>query len=165
MAGIERGLSISGNELRSAPTKKLFQMAIVPAFNSAAQTVAASFATINGNNSEPRFGVVLRYQDPQNYYLVSRRSGGTSVVQISKVVNGIETVLATKSLPNPAANTFFRLEGQANGTTLTLKLDGVQMLSVVDSTFSAGNIGIGLGSMSSAVGQTHRADDFAASGM
>ena len=66
------GLSIAGNELRNAPTKKLFQMAVVPTFTSADQTVAASFATLN-SNSGPRFGVVLRYQDPQNYYLVSRR--------------------------------------------------------------------------------------------
>jgi hypothetical protein len=140
-------------------------MAIVPAFNSAAQIVAARFAAINGSNSEPRFGVVLRFQNAQNYYLVSRRCGGTSAVQISKFVNGSETVLATKSLPNPTSNTFFRLEGEANGTTLTLKLDGVQMLSVVDSTFSSGNVGIGLGSLNASIGQTHRADDFAASGM
>jgi glucose/arabinose dehydrogenase len=161
---VSEGLSISGTELRSAPTKNLFQIAIVPTFSSAAQTVAASFATVNGN-SLPRFGVALRYQDPQNYYLVSRRSGGTSVLQISKVVNGHETVLATKSVPNPVSNTFFRLEGQANGATLTLRVDGVQMLSVVDSTFSAGSVGIGLGSMSTTIGQIHRADDFAASGM
>ena len=161
---VNDGLSISGGELRNAPTRNLFQMAVVPAFSSTDQTVAASFATINGNNSQPRFGVVLRYQDPQNYYLVSRRGGGTSVVQISRVVNGSETVMAAKSLPNPVSGTFFRLEGQANGTTLTLKLDGVPMLSVVDSTFSAGIVGIGLGSLSNTTGQTHRADNFAASG-
>ena len=144
---VNEGLSISGMEVRSAPTTNLFQMAIVPTFSSAAQTVAASFARA-AVNSMPRFGVVLRYQDPQNYYLVSRQSGGTSIVQISKVVNGRETVLATKAVPNPALDTFFRLEGQANGATLTLTLDGVQKLSVVDSTFSDGNVGIGLGSMS-----------------
>ena len=159
---VSEGLSISRMELSSAPIKNRFQMAIVPTFSSAGQTVAASFARLDGN-SLPRFGVVLRYQDAQNYYLVSRRSGGTSVVQISKVVNGRETVLATKSLPNPVLNTLFRLEGQANGATLTLKLDGVQMLSVLDSTFSAGNAGVGLGSMSPSLAQSHRADNFTAS--
>jgi glucose/arabinose dehydrogenase len=157
-------LSISALELRNAPTKRLFQIAIVPTFLSSTQTVGARFATINGSNSGPRFGVVLRYQDPQNYYLVSRLCGPTSVVQISKVVNGTETVLATKALPNPASSTFFRLVGEANGATLTLKVDNAQMLSVVDSTFSAGNVGIGLGSTSTTIGETHRADDFTASG-
>ena len=160
---VSEGLSISGMELRGAPTRSgVFQMAILPAFSGAAQTVAASFA--RPNNSAPRFGLVIRYQGPQNYYLVSRTGGGSSLVQISRVVNGIETVLATKSLPNPVANTFFRLEGQANGSTLTLRVDGVQMLSVVDSTFSAGNVGIGLGSLSNTTGLTLRADNFAASG-
>jgi glucose/arabinose dehydrogenase len=161
---LNEGLSISGGELRSAPTKNLFQMAILPVFSSASQTASARFATLNGNTL-PRFGVVLRFQDSQNYYLVSRRSGGTSVVQISKFANGSETVLASKALPNPVSNTFFRLEGQANGTTITLRVNGVQMLSVVDSTFSIGNVGIGLGSMGSAGVQVHRADDFAASGV
>ncbi|HSE62938.1 MAG TPA: hypothetical protein VLG15_04935, partial [Thermoanaerobaculia bacterium] len=153
--------SISGNELRGAPTKSVFPMAVVPTFSSAAQTVGASFA--RPNNSAPRFGLILRYQGPQNYYLVSRSSGGSSLVQISRVVNGIETVVGTKSLPNPTTNTFFRLEGQATGTTLTVRVDGVLLLSVVDSTFSAGNVGIGLGNLSSTV-QTFRADNFAASG-
>ena len=159
------GLSISGRVLTSAPTRNLFQMAILPAFSSADQTVAAKFATLN-SNSNPRFGVVLRYQDPLNYYLISRLGGGTSVLQISKVVNGTETVLKSVALSNPVSNTFFRLEGQASGTTpttLTLKLDGVLKLSVVDSTFSAGNVGIGLGSMSLTSAQTVRAKDFAAS--
>ena len=160
---VNGGLSISGLELRSAPTKNLFQKAIVPTVSSATQTVAASFARVDGN-SLARFGVLVRYQDPQNYYLVSRRTGGTSVVQISKVVNGSEIVLASTSVPNPGLNTFFRLEGRANGATLTLTLDGVQKLSVVDSTFSSGNVGIGLGSMSASIGQAHRADSFAATG-
>jgi hypothetical protein len=160
---VNDGLSISGHELRSAPTKNLLQKDIVPTVSSAAQTVAASFARVDGN-SLARFGLLLRYQDPQNYYLVSRRTGGTSVVQISKVVGGRETVLASTSVPNPAMNTFSRLEGKANGATLTLKLDDVQKLSVVDSIFSAGSVGIGMGSMSASIGQAHRADNFAATG-
>jgi hypothetical protein len=150
--------------LRNAPTKTLFQTAIVPTFSSSTQTVAASFATVNTSNSGPRFGVLLRYQDAQNYYLVSRVCGSTSALQISKFVNGKETVLKSQTLPNPVNGTLFRLEGQANGTTLTLKLDGVQKLSVVDLSFSTGNVGIGLGSMSTTIGQSHRADDFTASG-
>jgi hypothetical protein len=94
-------LAISGNELRNAPIKNLFQIAIVPTFSSAQQTVAASFARSSGDNL-PRLGVVLRYQDPRNYYLVSRRSGGTSRVEISKFVNGSESVLGTTQAPNPA---------------------------------------------------------------
>ena len=157
------GLAIVNKELTSAATRHLFQIAIVPTFNSARQTVGAKFATLN-SNSNPRFGVVLRYQDPLNYYLISRLGGGTSVLQISKVVNGTETVLKSVALSNPVSNTFFRLEGDADDTTLTLKLDGATKLIVTDSTFTIGSVGIGLGSMSLTTAQTVRADDFAASG-
>jgi hypothetical protein len=131
---VSEGLSISETELRSAPIKDRFQMAIAPTFSSAAQTVAASFARM-GRDSLPRFGVVLRYQDSQNYYLVSRRSGGSSVVEISKVVDGQEIVLAAKSLPNPRADTFFRLEGQATGPRSRSRSTGLE--AFVDSTFPA----------------------------
>ena len=59
-------------------------------------------------------GVLPRYQG-QNYYLVSR-SGGTSLGQISRFVNGIETVLATALA---IGEHVLPLESQANGTTLT----------------------------------------------
>jgi hypothetical protein len=47
----------------------------------------------------------------------------------------------------------------------SLKLAGLLKLTVVDSTFSTGNVGIGLGSLSLTSSQTHCADDYAASGM
>ena len=156
-------LSIATNELRSAPTKNLVQLAVVPAFSRATQTVAASFARVD-SNSAPRFGVVLRYQDPLDYYLFSRRTGGTSVVQISEIVNGIETVLGTKSLPNPTLNTLFRLQGDANGTTLSLRVDGTALLTVTDDEFAAGSVGIGMGSTSTSTGVSQRADNFAVVG-
>ena len=135
----------------------------MPTVSSAAQTVAASFARVDGN-SLARFGVLLRYQDPQNYYLVSRRTGGTSVAQISKVVGGSEIVLASTSVPNPGLNTFFRLERWGEWGDAHAQGRRGSKLSVVDSTFSSGNVGIGLGSMSTSIGQAHRADNFAATG-
>ena len=58
----------------------------------ATQLVTASFASTN-NNSGPRFGVVVRYQNPQNYYICYRQVGGSSVLRIAKVQNGVETML------------------------------------------------------------------------
>ncbi len=156
--------SITSQELRNAPVKKSLQLAVVPTFNKPTQTADARFATINGSNSGPRFGLVLRYQDPLNYYLVSRLCGATSVLQISKVVNGTETVLKSKALPNPAPAAFFRLQGQATGSTLTLSLDGVAQLSFNDPTFATGSVGIAMGVTSTTIGQTHRADEFTANG-
>ena len=73
---------------------------------------------------------------------------------------GVETVLATASLANPTRNVFFRLEGRASGNTLTVAMDGVDKATAVDSTFSAGAVGLVI----QAGGTTsfHRADNFLA---
>jgi hypothetical protein len=105
----------------------------------------------------PSFGVVLRFQDLQHYYLVYRQVGGSSFVRISKVVNGVETPLATTPIRNPHRNRFFRLGGWAEGAALTLDLDGAERLSVSDATYADGTLGIILGSKSTLA---HRADDF-----
>ena len=141
MAGGERRLSISGERAQERTDQEPLPDGDRADVQQRRRRPSARASPRINSNSGPRFGVVLRYQDPLNYYLVSRLGGGTSALQISKVVNGIETVLKSMALPNPVSNTFFRLEGEANGTTLTLKLDGVQKLSVVDATFSSGTSG------------------------
>jgi hypothetical protein len=49
--------------------------------------------------SGTRFGVVVRYQDPRNYYVCYRQVGGSSQWKISKVVNGVERLLKAASVP------------------------------------------------------------------
>ena len=82
----------------------------------ATQTVEASFASTD-NNSAPRFGVVVRYLDAQNYYMCYRQVGGSSVVRIAKVQNGTETVLKSAGITNPPANTLFTLSCKVSGST------------------------------------------------
>ena len=139
-------------------------IATVPALSGPTQTGAADFASVD-NNGAPRYGIILRYQDPQNYYILYRQTGGTSRLYISKVVNGVEKVLKYLALSNPAKNSFFRLEGQVSGTTLKLLFNGVEKLSVSDETFpgatgvTAGTVGILMGSR---IANSCRADNFSA---
>jgi hypothetical protein len=151
-------LTIEGQELKNTGIAG-DHIAVFPGLSDFTQTVSADFASVD-NNLGPRFGVILRYQDPQNYYRIYRAIGGSSVLRISKVVAGTETVLATVSIANPTKNVFFRLEGRASGQTLTLALDGVDRATVTDATFSAGTVGI----LIQAGGTTsfHRADNFLA---
>jgi len=151
-------LKILSNEVRNEAIS-VYHIAIQDSLSGAAQTVGCDFArtTLNGG---PRFGVMLRYQDSLNYYYFYRLTGGTARVYIAKVVNGTLTNLANTSLSNPAVNVLFRIEGIANGTTLKLKVDGVEKLSTQDSTFSSGKVGIQFGSTSNT--DSHRADNFSA---
>jgi hypothetical protein len=135
-----------------------FSLAVQPGLVGAAQMVEASFASTN-NNSAPRFGVVVRYQNPQNYYICYRQVGGSSVLRIAKVQNGAETVLKSVGIANPAPNALFKLSCQASGSTLTLLIDGVTKTWVSNGTFTTGSTGY---TISTQKGSSHRAESFTA---
>jgi hypothetical protein len=150
-------LMIQSGEARNQPTTT-FSLAVQPGLMGATQMVEARFASTN-NNSAPRFGVVVRYQNPQNYYICYRQVGGSSVVRIAKVQNGKETVLKSVGIANPTLNAFSKLSCQASGSTLTLLVDGVTKASTSNSTFTTGGTGY---TISTKTGSSHRADNFSA---
>ena len=150
-------LIIQSEEARNEPDST-FNLAVQPGVTGRTQTVEANFASTD-NNSAPRFGVVARYLNAQNYYMCYRQVGGSSIVRIAKVQNGTETVLKSAGIANPPANALFTLTCEASGTTLTLGINGVTKLSVIDGTFSTGSVGF---LISTKAGSSHRADDFSA---
>jgi len=165
-------LGIKGNELRNAPLKDT-HIAIQPTLSGLTHAAAASFASVD-NNTGPRLGVVLRFLDPNNYYLLYRQIGGSSQLRISRITNGIETILASAGTPNPTVNTFFRISADATGKNLTLKLCSAtdtstgtacntftQKLTATDSMLSGGSVGVLLGTGTGAT-QQYRVDKFAA---
>jgi PKD repeat protein len=125
-------------------------------------SASASFTSPN-NGPGPRFGLILRHQGPGNYYVMYRQAGGTNALRIAKVVNGVEALLKSVPAGNLALNVPFGLTATSTTTsgvtTLTLSLQGGGTVSVQDSTFSGGNVGIMLGTGSSGLNQ-YRADDF-----
>lgn len=154
MAG---SLMVQSKEARNQPNNT-FSLAVQLGLTGATQMVAAS-VTSTDNNSAPRFGVVVRYQDPQNYYICHRQLGGSSVLRIAKVQDGAETVLQSVGIGNPEGNALSKLSCQASGTTLTLRIDGVQKLSTSDGTFSTGNVGFAISTQKAG---SHRVDNFSA---
>jgi PKD repeat protein len=154
-------LFINGNKATSAAVKGT-HVAVLPSMTGVNQTVEADFTSIQDNNPSPRFGVVLRYQDPQNYYLVSRLAGGTTGLRISRIFKGVETVLKHVPAPNPVPGTAFHLKGSVSGNVLTLALDGVSKASASDpnAAFGSGSVGVYLATGSN---RSYVADNFAAS--
>jgi hypothetical protein len=136
--------SIQGKQLWSAAAIG-DHVAVVPSLHGSAQQASADFASPD-NNRTPRFGIVLRFQDSSNYYLVYRQTGGSSVLRISRVVGGVETVLKQRNIPNPARGMWFRLGARAERQLLTLELEGVPLVTVSDGTFAEGTLGLLLGS-------------------
>jgi hypothetical protein len=156
-------LAIEANELRSGPTRGL-HVAVRTSMAGSKQAVAASFSSTD-NNVSPRFGLIARYRDPNNYYACYRLAGGSSVVRIVKVVNGVEVVLKWASIANPIKGTTFSLSCHVDGTKIDLGVGGVTKLTAVDSSFSHGNVGLFMGSagLPGSAGPSHRADGFTAS--
>ena len=165
-------LGIKGYELRNAALKDT-HIAIQPALSGLTHNAAASFASVD-NNPGPRLGVVLRFQDPKNYYLLYRQMGGASQLRISRIMNGFETILASAGTPQPAVNTFFRMSAAATDNKLTLKLCSAtdrstgttcstvaQMLTATDSVLAGGSVGVLLGTGTGST-QQYRVDNFAA---
>jgi hypothetical protein len=124
------------------------------------QAAAADF-TSTTNMTAPRFGIVLRFNDPQNYYIAYRMVGGASLLRLARVVGGVETVLAQAPVPNPVVSTPFRLRAGVAGTTLTLSLVGGASVSVSDPAINGGTLGLSLAWQTSAA-PSYRADNFKA---
>jgi hypothetical protein len=112
---ISGGLMLQSGEARNQ-LDSTFSLAVQPGPIGATQTVTASFASTN-NNSAPRFGVVVRYRDPQNYYICYRQVGGSSALRIAKMQNGVETVLKSVGIANPALNAFSTLSCRRAGVS------------------------------------------------
>jgi parallel beta-helix repeat protein len=141
---VQGDLAVAAGELRSNASVKGTHLAVQPSLSGTYQSAEAEFASAD-NNTSPRFGIVLGFHDPQSYY----------------VANGVERVLGSANVPNPARGAFFRLRGEATPTGLSLDLDGVRKLSVSESGFATGSPGVLVGVVSGRV--AHRIDNFSAS--
>lgn len=136
-------LMVQGDQVRDSGQHG-DHIAVQLGLGGAAQQAAVDFTAVT-KIGVPRFGVLLRYTDPQNYYVFYRKVGGSKPLRIAKVHKGVETTLAAVKMITPRRGETFRLEGQADGTTLSLKINGQELLSVVDETFTSGAPGILLG--------------------
>jgi len=105
-------------------------------------TVTVKFKAISGSVDQGA-GLIWRYQDPKNYYIVRANALENNVV-LYKVQNGERVALAPKRAVSNAYGVKHRVPKQTwtalsvrfKGPVFTVSLDGETLFSVEDSTFT-----------------------------
>lgn len=94
----------------------------------------------NRNASSNAFDLLVRWTGGNNYYRL-QTNVGTNLISLTKMVAGVNTVLAT--YPWIWANNPRVAVGlQAVGTSISATIDGIDQAPVVDASLAAGDWGI-----------------------
>ena len=101
-------------------------------------------ATKAGGPDDNDFGVICRYQSETDFYFFMISSDG--YYGIGKVQGGEQTLIGQEMLLasdkiNLGATTN-HLTAECRGSTLTLSVNGSQLVSVSDTTFTSGDVGL-----------------------
>jgi hypothetical protein len=111
--------------------------------------ISVRFKTISGSVDQAA-GIVWRYQDPNNYYVVRANALEDNVV-LYKVEKGKRVAIAPKGTPPKTYGVKHRVPGQTwcllgvtfRGGVFTVRFDGRKLFEVEDTTFSeAGAVGL-----------------------
>lgn len=130
------------------PTSGRFPLAIYEGFTGRDVDVSVRFKPVSGEVDQAA-GLVWRYRDPDNYYIVRANALEDNVV-LYKVENGKRTDLPVKGagrtygvkqkVPGKA---WSELRVTAGGNLFTVSFNGKQIFQVEDSTFQeAGRVGL-----------------------
>jgi pectate lyase len=103
-------------------------------------------ATKIGGPDDNAFGVICRYQDVDNFYYFYISSDGYIGIGIDKagtktIISSSDGNLTSDSSINQGAATN-HLRADCVGNTLTLFVNGTQVATATDSTFTGGDVGL-----------------------
>src|SRR5262249_37278372 len=85
-------------------------------------------------------GLMFRLKDSDNYF-ITRANALEGNVRLYRVVNGDRQEFASANA-QVTSGQWHTIEAAARGTSLTVKWDGLQVISATDATFSKGKIGL-----------------------
>ncbi|MFC1996359.1 hypothetical protein ACFLXI_01965 [Chloroflexota bacterium] len=101
-------------------------------------------ATKVGGPDDNDFGVVCRYEDTENFYFFIISSDGFYAT--GKVFDGIQELLGeTEMMPNDAiktGNATNNIQADCISSRLTFSVNGTQLITVEDSAFAKGDVGL-----------------------
>ena len=97
-----------------------------------------------GGPDDNDFGVICRYVDTNNFYFFIISSDG--YYGLGRVQDGVQELLGEAELmPSEAiktGNVTNNIKADCVGSTLTLYANGTQLISVEDTTFTSGDVGL-----------------------
>jgi hypothetical protein len=137
-------------------TEKTRNLAVQSSLTMATGRVTAEFTSLN-NNAAPAFGLVFGFVDARTYYAAYRQVGGSSMLKIVRVTNGVETVLAQRSCANPVRGSKFDLAVSVSSSQVVLT-GGGQTLTATGISVAPGKVGV----MVAGGGTSQMVDDFQA---
>ena len=97
-------------------------------------------ARVKLRNVEPYPGLIARYQDSNNYYMLRINKVSEARVEFSKKVGGASTIFASYPLAT-TADTWYTLRIAVRGNVLRGYLNGNSLFEVTDTALDAGKIG------------------------
>jgi len=129
-------------------TSGRFPLAVYEGFTGRDVDVSVRFKPVSGEVDQAA-GLVWRYRDPGNYYIVRANALENNVV-LYKVENGKRTDLPVKGAGRTygvkqkvPGKSWSELRVTARGNLFTVSFDGKQIFQVEDSTFpDAGKVGL-----------------------
>jgi hypothetical protein len=136
-------------QLSDDATNYRFPLAIVEKTDYKDVVLSVRFKTISGARDQGA-GLVWRFRDPNNYYVVRANALENNVV-LYKMQEGKRISLAPKGTPEKTygvktrvpGNTWNKLGVQVKGSLFTVSLNGQKLFEVEDNTFAeAGKIGL-----------------------
>jgi hypothetical protein len=107
-------------------------------------TIIEVEATKVGGPDDNDFGVICRYEDVENFYFFIISSDGYYAV--AKVMDGVQELMGeSEMMPNDAikkGNGTNQIQVACDGSSLTLTVNDTLLISVSDSTFPSGDVGL-----------------------
>src|SRR3990170_7946486 len=97
-------------------------------------------ARVKLRNFEPYPGLLARYKDSNNYYMLRINKASEARLELSKKVGGASTIFASYPVVT-AADTLYTLRMTVRGNVLRGYLNGSSLFEVTDAAVDAGKIG------------------------
>jgi hypothetical protein len=124
-----------GNDAGSDPVKPgTFVYAGSPSWNN------YEFSASLMSQDDDAIGVMFRYQNRQNYYRFSM-DRQRSYRRLTKVVNGVTTILAQDAVPY-VLNQWYAVKVDVNGSSIQVSVNGVLLFNVTDNSIAWGKIAL-----------------------